>query len=146
MKGQRHKRKQLGFTMIELMAVLIIMGLLFTVVVRNFAGTTDKARIKTTKANLKLLHNAVKQFKMDTGRYPTEEEGLDVLINPPMDVQGYQEGGYIDQTELPVDGWDHDFIYELYPESGKPFVIVSYGADGELGGEGINADLYSTDR
>ena len=134
-----------GFTMVELMAVLIILGLLAAVVVRNFVGSTDRARVTTTKTNLRLLHLAVNQFKMDTGRFPTEEEGLMSLIEEPTDVTGYQPGGYLDTTEIPTDGWDRDFIYELYPESGKPFVIKSLGADGEEGGEGYDADLLSTD-
>jgi len=95
MKKRRKKQMRKGFTMIELMAVLIILGLLATVLVRNFMGQTDKARVITTKANLKILHAAVMQFKMDTGRFP--------------------------------------------------FVIISYGADGEEGGESYDTDLYSTD-
>jgi general secretion pathway protein G len=105
----------------------------------------DIARITTTKANLKMLHNAVAQFKMDTGRYPTQKEELSVLITPPSDVKGYQPGGYINSTTIPKDAWGHDFVYVDHPESGKPYVIVSYGADGKKGGEGFDADLYSTD-
>lgn len=146
MKGTHNKRQRRGFTMIELMAVLIIMGLLFAVVANNFMGQTDKARKITTKANLKLLHDAVKSFKMDTGRYPTEEEGLSVLIDPPMDVLNYQEGGYLDRTELPVDGWGSDFEYVRHPENLKPFLILSYGADKQEGGEGFDEDMLSTDR
>jgi general secretion pathway protein G len=127
------------------MAVLIILGLLAAVVVRNFVGQTDKARVTTTKASLRLLQSAVNQFKMDTGRLPTEDEGLTVLIVPPDDVADYPPGGYIETTELPKDAWGNDFIYELYPESGKPFVIKSLGADGQEGGEGYDADLLSTD-
>jgi len=134
-----------GFTMVELMAVLIILGLLATVLVRNFMGQTDKARVTTTKVNLKSLHASVNQFRMDTGRYPTEEEGLAALIEQPGDIENYEPGGYLESTELPQDGWGNEFIYELYPESGKPFVIISYGADGEEGGEEYDADLYSTD-
>ncbi len=131
--------------MIELMAVLIIMGLLFAVVVQNFAGKVDDARVRTTKASLKLLHSAVQQFKMDTGRYPTEDEGLMALIEQPTDLPGWQTGGYLETTELPRDGWGNEFIYERYPESGKEFVVKSFGADGEEGGEGLDADLLSTD-
>ena len=131
--------------MVELMAVLIILGLLAAVVVKNFVGHTDKARVITTKASLKLLHTAINQFKMDTGRFPTEEEGLNCLLEQPSDVMDYQEGGYLETTEVPFDGWGREFYFELYPESGKPFVIISWGADGEEGGEGYDADLYSTD-
>jgi general secretion pathway protein G len=142
---KRKRKNRLGFTMIELMAMLIIIGLLATLVVTKVATKIDQARVTTTKANLKILHNAVTQFKMDTGRFPTEEEGLKALIEQPSDVKNWQPGGYLETTEIPKDGWGNDFIYELNPESGKPFVIKSLGADGKEGGEGINADLYSTD-
>lgn len=139
------KNVKKGFTLVEIMAVVIIIGLLAAIGAVNFLGQADKARVTTTKANLKMLHNAVAQFKMDTGRYPTEEEGLKVLIEAPTDVTGYQEGGYLNTTELPPDAWGRDFIYVAYPESGKPYAIVSFGADGEEGGEGWDADLWSTD-
>jgi general secretion pathway protein G len=94
---------------------------------------------------LKTLHNAVTQFKLDTGQYPSEDGGLNELIEQPTDLEGWAQGGYLDTTEVPKDAWKHEFIYQLYPESGKPFVIISYGADGKEGGEGYDADLYSTD-
>jgi general secretion pathway protein G len=142
---KRKRKNRLGFTMVELMAMLIIIGLLATLVVTKVASKIDQARVTTTKANLKLLHNAVNQFKMDTGRFPTEEEGLMALIEQPSDVTRYEPGGYLETTDIPKDGWGNDFIYELSPESGKPFVIKSLGADGEEGGEDNDADLYSTD-
>jgi general secretion pathway protein G len=142
---KRRKKVRRGFTMVELMAMLIIIGLLATLVVTKVASQIDKARVTTTKANLKILHSAVNQFKMDAGRFPTEEEGLMALIEQPSDVISYETGGYLETTEIPQDGWGNDFIYELYPESGKPFVIKSFGADGEEGGEDYDADLYSTD-
>jgi general secretion pathway protein G len=141
-KEKRRDRK--GFTMVELMAVLIILGLLATVLVKNFMGQTDKGRVITTKVNLRSLHSAITQFKMDTGRLPTEEEGLMALIVPPTEVEGYQPGGYLDTTDVPRDGWGREFFYQLWYED-RPFVIFSYGADGEEGGEGYDADLYSTD-
>ncbi len=131
-----------GFTMVELMAVLIILGLLATVLVRNFMGQTDRARVITTKANLKILHSAINQFKMETGRLPTEDEGLLALIEKPNDIDTWEPGGYLESTEIPKDGWQNDFIYELYPESGKQFVIRSSGPDGE---QGTEDDLLSTD-
>ena len=143
-KRKMRKRKK-GFTMVELMAVLIILGLLATLVVTKVATKIDQARVTTTKANLKILHSAVNQFKMDTARFPTEEEGLMALIEQPGDVANWEPGGYLEVTEVPRDGWGEEFIYELYPESGKPFVIKSYGADKEEGGEDYDADLLSTD-
>jgi len=131
-----------GFTMVELMAVLIILGLLATVLVRNFMGQTDRARAVITKANLKILHAAISQFKMETGRFPTEDEGLIALIEQPSDVEIWPPGGYLESTEIPKDGWGNEFIFELFPESGKQFVIRSCGPDGE---EGTEDDLLSTD-
>jgi len=134
-----------GFTMVELMAVLIILGLLAAVVVRNFVGRVDDARVKVTKASLRELHTAVVEFHMDTGVWPDESEGLTVLIQEPAGVSNYRTGGYLETTDIPRDGWGRDFIYELNPESGKPFVIKSLGADDQGGGEGYDADLHSTD-
>jgi len=131
--------------MVELMAMLIIIGLLATLVVTKVATQIDRARVTTTKANLKILHAAVNQFKMDTSRFPSEEEGLMALVEEPGDVANYEPGGYVETTDIPTDAWGQDFIYELFPESGKPFVIKSFGADGEEGGEDYDADLLSTD-
>jgi len=144
-KRKSKRGVRFGFTMVELMAVLIIIGLLATLVVTKVVTKIDQARVITTMANLKILHSAVNQFKMDTGRFPTEEEGLRALIEQPSDVRNWEPGGYLETTDIPKDGWRNDFIYELYPESGKPFVIKSLGADGEEGGESYDADLLSTD-
>ena len=141
----RKKKFRGGFTMVELMAMLIIIGLLATLVVTKVASQIDKARVTTTKANLKALHAAVNQFKMDTGRFPNEDAGLWELLEEPEDVMNYQPGGYLETTEINLDAWGEEFIYERFPESGKPFVIYSFGADKEEGGEGYDADLYSTD-
>jgi general secretion pathway protein G len=141
-RKERKKRIKYGFTMVELMAMLIIIGLLATLVVTKVASKIDQARETTTKANLKALAAAVNQFRMDTARFPTEDEGLLALIEQPSDVETWEPGGYLETTEINKDGWQNDFIYELYPESGKQFVIRSMGPDGE---EGTEDDLLSTD-
>ncbi|NQT03153.1 MAG: type II secretion system major pseudopilin GspG [Planctomycetes bacterium] len=142
-RKERKRRVRYGFTMIELMAMLIIIGLLATLVVTKVASKIDQARITTTKANLKALHAAVNQFRMDTGRLPSEDKGLLDLIEQPPDIDiTWEPGGYLESTNLPPDGWGHEFIYELYPESGKQFAIRSMGPDGE---EGTEDDLLSTD-
>jgi general secretion pathway protein G len=145
MEKTKIKKIRKGFTMIELMAILVIIGLLAALVAREVVSKIDQARVTTTKANLKILHTAVNQFKMDTGRFPSEDEGLKVLVEQPTDVKNYSPGGYLETTEVPKDAWGREFIYELSPESGKPFVIKSLGADGEEGGEGYDKDLLSTD-
>lgn len=134
-----------GFTLVELMAVMLIIALLAGIAVKNFMGATEKANVTATKATLKTLHEAVNMFKLDTGRYPSEEMGLVELIEMPTDVEGWAQGGYLESTDIPRDAWKNDFVYMLNPESGKPFVIISYGADGKEGGEGLDYDLYSTD-
>jgi len=139
-KGKKHNKS--GFTMVELMAMLIIIGLLATLVVTKVASKIDQARITTTKANLKILHSAINQFKMDTARYPTEDEGLSALILQPSDVTTWEPGGYLETTEIPKDGWGIDFVYEAYPENNLPFAIRSWGPDKEPDTED---DLLSTD-
>ena len=141
-RKERKKRIKYGFTMVELMAMLIIIGLLATLVVTKVASKIDQARETTTKANLKALAAAVNQFRMDTARFPTEDEGLLALIEQPSDVETWEPGGYLETTEIPKDGWGNDFIFELYPESGKQFAIRSSGPDGE---QGTEDDLLSTD-
>ena len=138
-------KKNKGFTLVELMAVLLIVALLAGIAAKNFMGQTEKAKVTATKATLKSLHQAVNMFKLDTGRYPTEDVGLLELIEQPTDVIGWMQGGYLESTGVPLDAWKAEFVYQLNPESGKPFVIISYGADGKEGGEGYDFDLYSTD-
>jgi general secretion pathway protein G len=142
---KRSRKYSAGFTMVELMAILVIIGLLAAVVATNVVSKIEKAKVTTTKTNLKILHAAVNQFMMDTGRFPTEEEGLDALVEEPADVENYEAGGYLETTEIPKDGWGREFYYEQYPEGGKPFVIFSFGADGQESGEDYDKDLLSTD-
>lgn len=141
MNSKKRNNKK-GFTLVEVMAVLIIVGLLSAIAVKSFMGQTKKAAVIQTKANLKVLHGAIQLFRMDTGRYPTEEEGLLALVEEPTDAEDWNIEGYLQSTDLPIDGWKRDFVYTTSPE---PFVVISYGADGEDGGEGYDADLWSTD-
>ena len=143
MRTSTNAKYRKGFTLVEIMAVVLILALLMGIAAKNFIGMTDKARVTTTKATLKELHGAVNMFKLDTGRYPTEEEGLYALIEAPTDVEGWT--GYLETTDVPPDAWKNELVYMLNPESGKPFVIISYGADRKEGGEGYDMDLYSTD-
>ncbi len=142
---RKRTKNRTAFTLVEIMAVIIIIGLLAAVAAKNFMGQVEKAKVQTTKANLKVLHEAVLMFKLDTGYYPSEEAGLEDLVIEPTDVEGWDPAGYLESTEIPLDAWKNEYIYLRNPESGKPFVIISFGADGEEGGEAYDADLYSTD-
>ena len=117
MHEQQKKRYSKGFTILEIMAVVIIIGILGGMVAINVFGKVDDAKVKTTKASLKILDDAVTQFKLDTGRFPTEEEGLKALVEKPTDVTSYPEGGYLKTKQVPKDAWGHEFIYHLNPES-----------------------------
>lgn len=146
MEMQRKARAGFGFTMVELMAVLVVLGLLSSVAALKFLGKVDDAKITTTRASLRLLHTAVDQYYMDTGRWPPSgPDALRVLIEQPSNVSGWQTGGYLYTEELPTDAWGHPFIYERQHGSRNPFIIKSLGADGQEGGEDHEADLYSTD-
>ncbi len=127
-----------------LMILQIFALLLASVAFLSFGTQVDKARVTATKAELSFLHGAVHMYKLDTGQYPSEEGGLLELVEAPEDIVGHR-GPYLDQATVPLDAWGNEFIYILDPDDGKPFVIISYGADGEEGGEGDSADLWSTD-
>ncbi len=105
----------------------------------------DKSQVITTRASLKTLHNAVLQFKMDTGRLPTVKEGLWALVSKPQEVENWDPGGYIESVDVPLDAWGCEFVYVLSPEAGVSFAIISYGADGKKGGKGFDKDILSTD-
>ncbi len=145
MQKRNLKRTRNAFTMVELMAVLIIIGLLAAAAVGTFMGQIDRAKVKTTASSLKTLHTAVLTFKMDTGRYPSEDQGLWELVEEPTDVMDWMPGGYLETTDIPLDAWNNEFVYMLDPGTGKAFVVISYGADNQEGGEDYDADLYSTD-
>lgn len=112
---------------------------------RGSSNSLTKAKIMMTKAILRDLHAAVERFRQDTGRYPSRRDGLSELMHRPADVTGWKPDGCLECTGIPQDGWKRDFVYVLTPESSVPFVIISFGADGQPGGTDENADLYSTE-
>jgi general secretion pathway protein G len=124
---------------ISTVVIVVILG------AKNFIDGPENARVVTTRAAVRSLHEAVNMFRMDTGRYPTQEEGLNALIKKPSDVENWWQRGYLEVTVIPRDAWRHDFVYKLNPGDGHPFVIISYGADGKEGGRRYDADLLSTD-
>jgi general secretion pathway protein G len=124
-----------GFTLMEIMVVVVILGLLATIVIVNVVGRVEKAKVDLTKVKIKEIEKAIDYFKMDNNRLPNS---LDELRHCPPDVEYWPQGGYL--KEEPLDGWNREFEYRP-GEGTKGYIIISYGADGQPGGEGNNADI-----
>lgn len=126
-------KKNRGFTLLELLVVIVILALLAAIVVPKLTGRVDEAKIETTKIQLKELKRALEMYKLDNGTYPTTEQGLKALVekptSPPEPKKWRQ---YLDS--VPKDGWGNDFVY-ISPAEGKPYELKSKGPDGELGTE-----------
>ena len=129
-------RNEDGFSLIELMVVIVIIGLLTTVVVVNVLPSQDRAMVEKARADVQTISQALEMYKMDTLSYPSLEEGIDVLAKAPKG--GLRTEGYI--KGLPRDPWGNPYQYLIPGEHGR-FDVFSYGADGRPGGEGLNADI-----
>lgn len=128
-----------GFTLLELLIVLAILGLLAALVVPKLGGKVVDAQVRTTEVQIVNLSNALEQFGIDVGRYPSTSEGLAALVTEPAGLPtGLWNGPYLQQNVVPTDSWKNSFVYEN--NSGQ-YVIRSLGADGAVGGTGANADL-----
>jgi general secretion pathway protein G len=138
-------RSRSGFTLIELMVVLVVLAVLAAIILPKFFGRTDDAKITAAKVQMRALEDALQYFEVDNGYYPTTEQGLDALVSKPTAgrvPEKWREGGYLQKSAVPKDPWGNPFVY-LSPGSHGPFDIVSHGADGLPGGEGNNADINS---
>jgi len=129
-----------GFTLIELLVVMIILGLLASLVGPRLFGKVDKAKQQTAQAQIELLSTALASFRLDIGRFPTEDEGLKSLIEKPSDLQKW-DGPYL-AKDLPKDPWGNDYVYKMPGEHGS-YDLMSYGMDGVSGGEGNDLDIVS---
>lgn len=131
-----------GFTLLEMLVVLLIVGLLVGLVGPRLFGKADAARVQTAQAQVKLLRGAIETFHMDVGRYPTPSEGLSALTNAPADptVRERWRGPYLDEA-VPADPWGQPYQYSVPGANGQPFALYSFGADGKRGGEGTDADI-----
>jgi general secretion pathway protein G len=134
-----------GFTLIEIMVVIVILGLLAAIVVPKLIGRTEQAKRTQTRVQIKNIQQALELFKLDNGFYPGTEQGLEALVRMPETgrvPKNYRKGGYMDR--LPKDPWGNPFVY-LYPGTRGDYDISSYGADGVAGGDGEDGDVNSWD-
>lgn len=132
-----------GFTLIEIMVVVVILGILAGIVVPRLLDRPEEARRTKAAVQIKSLEEALGLFKLDNGFYPTTEQGLESLVSQPESGRiptKYREGGYI--NKVPEDPWGNAYVY-LSPGVHGDFDLLSYGPDGESGGEGDNADIES---
>ncbi|MEA9555632.1 type II secretion system major pseudopilin GspG [Xanthomonas nasturtii] len=130
-----------GFTLVELMVVIVIIGLLATVVMINVMPSQDRAMVEKARADVAVLEQALETYRLDNLTYPTTEQGLQALLNPPSGLtrpERYRQGGYI--RRLPEDPWGHAYQYRRPGRNGG-FDVYSSGADGAEGGDADNADI-----
>lgn len=135
-----------GFTLIEIMVVIAILAILATIVVPKIMGRTDEAMIAAAKVQIKNIEEALHLYKLDNGVYPGTEQGLDALVHKPtigIMPRNWKEGGYL--SKVPQDPWGFEFIYLSPGTGGTPYDLISYGADGEEGGDGVNADISAAE-
>jgi general secretion pathway protein G len=136
---------QNGFSFIELMVVVVILGILAGMIVPRYMGRTDDAKIIKSKVDIAAIETSLKLYHLDNGFYPTTEQGLRALIEKPTTEpvpSRWNETGYLDRRSLPKDPWGRDYLY-LCPGVNGDYDILSYGADGVPGGEGKNQDIKS---
>ena len=138
------RRDQRGFTLIEIMVVVVILGVLAAIIVPKFLGRPDEAKVTKAKVDIKSLEEALGLFKLDNGFYPSTEQGLKALVEKPeigRIPEKFQAGGYL--KRVPNDPWGTPFVYLSPGVQSRDFDLISYGADGQPGGENFDADIKS---
>lgn len=132
-----------GFTLIEIMVVIIILGILAVYIGPKIMGRPEEARRTKAKVDIAALETALKLYKLDNGVYPSTEQGLQALVEKPESgniPNKWRDGGYLDKNKVPKDPWGNEFVY-LSPGAHGDFDIISYGSDGVPGGEEQNMDI-----
>jgi len=137
-----------GFTLIELMVVIVILSLLAVLVGPKIIGRTDDAKIAAAKDQIRNIETGLKLYKLDNGNFPSTEQGLQALVTKPTVGKiptKYKDDGYLENKNVPKDPWGNDYLY-VFPGQHGAYDIVSYGADGKEGGDGADKDIVSWDQ
>lgn len=137
-----------GFTLIEIMVVVVILAVLGALVVPKILENVDKARVTRAKSDIQAIETALDLYRLDNFKYPTTEQGLQALVKQPADptITNYRSGGYL--KAIPIDPWNNPYLYASPGADGRDYDITSYGRDGKPGGDGYDADIssYSIDQ
>jgi len=133
-------RRQQGFTLIELLVVLAILAMLAAVVVPRVFRSLEKAKVNTAKTQIAAFETAIAAYRLDVGSFPTTDHGLQALRTEPSGVENW-DGPYLPK-DVPADPWGHPYVYRC-PSAHGDYEIISYGADGREGGDGVNKDIVS---
>ena len=132
-----------GFTLIEIMVVVVIISVLIGLVAPNILGRVDEARVTAAQADISMLDQALEMYRLDNQHFPSTDQGLEALIAKPSgspQPKKWKPDGYLKKSKLPVDPWGNEYQY-LSPGSAGPYDLYSFGADGKDGGEGYDADV-----
>lgn len=136
------KQRSTGFTLLEMIVVLVIIGLIMGLVGPRLFSQADKAKVQTAETQVRMLKGALETMRLDIGRFPTEQEGLQALVTRPVDerIAPRWEGPYLDDG-VPNDPWGNPYRYAPVPSASQPITLYSTGANGQNGGEGYDADV-----
>lgn len=141
-----HTRRERGFSLIEIMVVIVIMGLLLSYVAPKVFQNVEKAQLQKVQADFSSIKTALSSYRLDNYIYPTSDQGLEALVTKPQiapEPRGWRSEGYLDK--VPRDPWQREYLYLSPGENGRPFEIYTLGADGVRGGSGQDADISNWD-
>lgn len=126
-----------------MLVVILIISILAAMIIPRLFGHTDDAKIAKAKADIAQLESGLQAYRLDTGQFPSNQDGLQALVVQPSDAQNWK-GPYLEHS-IPLDPWGNPYVYQSPGPNGEDYLITSYGADGQPGGTGVNADITSDD-